>query len=176
MAALSCRLIPSYRPCTSVSPGKDKGQRTKDKSGLPPALAVVNPKRTDSEYPFRELAGVGVAFKLAWSVLSALSRPKEELIALLDLVGLGTIADIVPLTDENRVLARIGLNAIRRSPRPGLQALLKVAGIADKPLSGYSIGFMLAPRLNAAGRVGHAELAARLLLTGDENEAATLAA
>ena len=155
---------------------KDKGQRTKDKSGLPPALAVVNPKRTDSEYPFRELAGVGVAFKLAWSVLSALSRPKEELIALLDLVGLGTIADIVPLTDENRVLARIGLNAIRRSPRPGLQALLKVAGIADKPLSGYSIGFMLAPRLNAAGRVGHAELAARLLLTGDENEAATLAA
>jgi single-stranded-DNA-specific exonuclease len=137
---------------------------------------LVNPKRTDSKYPFRELAGVGVAFKLAWSVLSALGRPREELIALLDLVGLGTIADIVPLTDENRVLARIGLNAIRRSPRPGMQALLKVAGIADKPLTGYSIGFMLAPRLNAAGRVGHAELAARLLLTGDATEAATLAA
>ena len=139
-------------------------------------LALVNPKRADSKYPFRELAGVGVAFKLAWSVLSALGRPREELIALLDLVGLGTIADIVPLTDENRILARIGLGAIRRSSRPGLQALLKVAGIADKPLSGYSIGFMLAPRLNAAGRVGHAELAARLLLTQDATEAATLAA
>ena len=155
---------------------KDDGPRTMDDERLPPAYAVVNPKRTDSEYPFRELAGVGVAFKLAWSVLSAMNRPKEELIALLDLVGLGTIADIVPLVDENRVLARIGLNAIRRSPRPGLQALLKVAGIADRPLTGYSIGFMLAPRLNAAGRVGHAELAVRLLLTQDESEAAMLAA
>ena len=142
---------------------------------LPQAYAVVNPKRADSAYPFRELAGVGVAFKLAWSVLSALNRPREELIALLDLVGLGTIADIVPLVDENRVLARIGLNAIRRSPRPGLQALLKVAGIADRPLTGYDIGFMLGPRINAAGRVGHAELAARLLLTQDPAEAATLA-
>jgi single-stranded-DNA-specific exonuclease len=155
---------------------KDDGRRTMDDDRLPPALAVVNPKRADSAYPFRELAGVGVAFKLAWSVLSALNRPREELIALLDLVGLGTIADIVPLTDENRVLARIGLNAIRRSPRPGLQALLKVAGIADRPLSGYSIGFMLGPRINAAGRVGHAELAARLLLTQDPAEAAALAA
>ena len=139
-------------------------------------LALVNPKRADSKYPFRELAGVGVAFKLAWSVLSAMGRPREELTCLLDLVGLGTIADIVPLTDENRVLARIGLNAIRRSPRPGMQALLKVAGIADRLLTGYSIGFMLAPRINAAGRVGHAELAARLLLTQDESEAAMLAA
>ena len=155
---------------------KDDGRRTMDKERLPQALAVVNPKRADSAYPFRELAGVGVAFKLAWSVLSALKRPREELIAMLDLVGLGTIADVVPLTDENRVLARIGLGAIRRSPRPGLQALLKVAGIADKPLSGYNIGFMLGPRINAAGRVGHAELAARLLLTQDPAEAATLAA
>jgi len=158
-----------------------KSEASADQSAicnLQPAmpLALVNPKRTDSKYPFRELAGVGVAFKLAWSVLSALDRPREELIALLDLVGLGTIADVVPLTDENRILARIGLTAIRRSPRPGLRALLKVAGIADKPLTGYSIGLMLAPRINAAGRVGHAELAARLLLTQDESEAATLAA
>ena len=143
------------------------------KSAMP--LALVNPKRPDSKYPFRELAGVGVAFKLAWSVLSALKRPREELTTLLDLVGLGTIADVVPLVDENRVLARIGLNAIRRSPRPGLQALLRVAGIADRPLSGYSVGFMLGPRINAAGRVGHAELAARLLLTRDEAEAQVLA-
>lgn len=140
------------------------------------ALAVVNPKRTDSAYPFRELAGVGVAFKLAWSVLSALGRPREELTCLLDLVGLGTVSDVVPLVDENRILARLGLNAIRRSARPGLQALLKVAGIANRPLSGYSIGFMLGPRINAAGRVGHAEKAVRLFLTEDEAEAAALAA
>ena len=155
---------------------KNGERRARNEERLPQAYAVVNPKRADSAYPFRELAGVGVAFKLAWSVLSALNRPREELTVLLDLVGLGTIADIVPLTDENRVLARIGLNAIRRSPRPGLQALLRVAGIADKPLSGYNIGFMLGPRINAAGRVGHAELAARLLLTQDATEAATLAA
>jgi single-stranded-DNA-specific exonuclease len=154
---------------------KNEERRTRNEERLPQAYAMVNPKRADSAYPFRELAGVGVAFKLAWSVLSALNRPREELIALLDLVGLGTIADIVPLTDENRVLARIGLNAIRRSPRPGLQALLKVAGIADRPLTGYDVGFMLGPRINAAGRVGHAELAARLLLTNDPAEAAALA-
>jgi single-stranded-DNA-specific exonuclease len=139
------------------------------------ALAVVNPKRPDSLYPFRELAGAGVAFKLAWSVLAALGRPKEELIALLDLAALGTIADVVPLVDENRVLARLGLNAIRRSPRPGVQALLRTAGIADRPLTGHSIGFMLGPRINAAGRVGHARQAAQLLLTDDAEEAAKLA-
>jgi single-stranded-DNA-specific exonuclease len=159
-----------------LSGTKNEERRTKDEERLPTAYAVVNPKRADSAYPFRELAGVGVAFKLAWSVLAALNRPREELTSLLDLVGLGTIADIVPLTDENRILARIGLNAIRRSPRPGLQALLKVAGIADRPLTGYDVGFMLGPRINAAGRVGHAELAARLLLTQDPAEAAALAA
>jgi single-stranded-DNA-specific exonuclease len=75
-----------------------------------------------------------------------LGRPKDELIALLDLAALGTIADVVPLVDENRVLARLGLSAIRRSPRPGLQALLEIAGVAGRPLTGYSIGFMLGPR------------------------------
>ncbi len=176
MQNAECRMQNAERPADESAACNLQPAISNLQSAMPRALAIVNPKRADSKYPFRELAGVGVAFKLAWSVLSALKRPREELIAMLDLVGLGTIADVVPLTDENRVLARIGLGAIRRSPRPGLQALLKVAGIADKPLSGYNIGFMLGPRINAAGRVGHAELAARLLLTEDPAEAATLAA
>jgi single-stranded-DNA-specific exonuclease len=143
--------------------------------GRPPAPAFVNPKRPDSAYPFRELAGVGVAFKLAGRLLLNAGRPREEAVALLDLAGLGTIADVVPLVDENRILARLGLAAIRSSRRPGIRALLKVAGIGSRPLTAYEVGFVLAPRLNAAGRVGHAEQAARLLLTGDEDEALTIA-
>ncbi len=142
---------------------------------LPAALAIVNPKRPDSEYPFSELAGVGVAFKLAWSVLAALDRPREELTDLLDLVGLGTIADVVPLIDENRILARIGLNAIRDTKRPGLQALLRKTGIGNRQLAGYDVGFILGPRLNAAGRVDHARSAAELLLTEEPERAAELA-
>ncbi|MFO7675559.1 MAG: single-stranded-DNA-specific exonuclease RecJ [bacterium] len=142
---------------------------------LPEALAVVNPKRPDSAYPFRELAGVGVAFKLAWSVLSALGRERAELSDLLDLVGLGTIADVVPLLDENRVLARLGLIALREARRPGIRALLDRAGIAGRPLTDYDVGFVLAPRLNAAGRVDHARTGARLLLTDDPAEAARFA-
>lgn len=145
-------------------------------SELPSALAVVNPKRPDSGYPFSELAGVGVAFKLAWSLLSRLGRPRQELTGLLDLVGLGTIADVVPLVDENRVLARFGLEAIRTSSRPGLRALLDKCGIAGRPLRSYDVGFILGPRLNAAGRISHALDAARLLLSGDEAESARLAA
>ena len=141
----------------------------------PPANAFVNPKRADSDYPFPELAGCGVAFKLAWSVLAALHRPKEELIALLDLVGLATIADVVPLKGENRVLARIGLGAISRTTRPGLQALIQAAGLNPKQLTGAGVLFGLAPRINAAGRVGHAQEALRLLLTEDPTEAQALA-
>lgn len=142
---------------------------------LPEALAVVNPKRADSAYPFRELAGVGVAFKLAWSVLSALGRDRTELTGLLDLVGLGTIADVVPLLEENRVLARLGLTAIRNTVRPGLKALLVRAGIAGRPLVERDVSFGLAPRLNAAGRVDHARTGVRLLLTDDPAEAEGLA-
>lgn len=143
---------------------------------LPPALAVVNPRRADSGYPFSELAGVGVAFKLAWSVLAALDRPKEELTSLFDLVALGTIADVVSLTGENRVISRLGLGAICRSPRPGIRALIEVARLNPARLSGRDVGFGLAPRINAAGRVGHARQALDLLLTEDEAEARRLAA
>jgi single-stranded-DNA-specific exonuclease len=141
-----------------------------------PAFAFVNPKRPDSAYPFRELAGVGVAFKLAWSVLAALGRPKSELTSLLDLVGLGTMADVVPLVDENRVIARLGLSAIRHSPRPGIRALVEVARLKGRSLASHEIGFMLAPRINAAGRVGRAEQAVRLLLSSDEATARQIAA
>lgn len=142
---------------------------------LPDALAVVNPKRTDSAYPFRELCGCGVAFKLAWSLLRAAGRDRGELNGVLDLVGLGTIADIVPLLGENRILARLGLKSIRLSRRPGLRALLEVAGLRKDELTSRDVSFGLAPRINAAGRVGHAGLALRLLLTADLDEARTIA-
>lgn len=144
-------------------------------SELPPALALVNPKRPDSAYPFPDLAGVGVAFKLAWSLLSRLGRPRQELIDLLDLVGIGTIADMVPLVGENRILGRLGLGAIRTSSRPGLKALMKCAGITNRPLTSYDVGFLLGPRLNAAGRISHAGDALKLLLTRDPAEAERLA-
>jgi single-stranded-DNA-specific exonuclease len=134
---------------------------------LPAAIALVNPKRPDSQYPFADLAGVGVAFKLAWSILNRLDRPREELTGLLDLVGLGTIADVVPMLGENRILARLGLSAIRDTSRPGLRALLTRNRITNRPVSGYDVGFVIGPRLNAAGRVGHANSAAELLLSDD---------
>ncbi len=141
----------------------------------PPALAFVNPKRPDSTYPFAELAGVGVAFKVAWSLLSALGRPREELTILLDLVGIGTIADMVPLTGENRILARLGLSALRQTSRVGLRALLKRAGIAGRRLTSHDVSFVLAPRLNAAGRISHAGIALELLLSEDQARAERLA-
>ncbi|MGQ9707461.1 MAG: single-stranded-DNA-specific exonuclease RecJ [bacterium] len=141
----------------------------------PPALAFVNPKRPDSTYPFRELAGVGVAFKFVWSILTALNRPKEDLTALLDLVGLGTIADVVPLIGENRIIARLGLTALSRSRRPGIRALLEVSRLNQKPLTARVISFGLAPRINAAGRIGHASTALELLLTEDKKIASDLA-
>jgi single-stranded-DNA-specific exonuclease len=143
---------------------------------LPDALAIVNPHRPDAAPAFRHLAGVGVAFKLAWSVLARLGRPREELTGLVDLVTIGTIADVVPLVDENRVIARLGLVAIQQSSRPGIQALLEAAGAAGRSLTARDVGFALAPRINAAGRVSHAGRAVELLLTDDTDEARSIAA
>ncbi len=140
-----------------------------------PVLAFVNPKRKDSAYPFRELSGVGVAFKLAWSLLATLGRPKEELIALVDLVGLGTIADMVPLIGENRIIARLGLVALKKSSRPGIRALLSVSGLTRTNLTARDVAFIIAPRLNAAGRVGHAHTALNLLLTESPQSGTLLA-
>ena len=136
---------------------------------LPEAVAVVNPKRL-SEGPERMLAGVGVAAKLAQAL-----GGWEAVERHLDLIGLGTIADIVPLVDENRIYAEAGIRAMNASPCPGLKALIRVAGLSEKTISAGHVGFALGPRLNAAGRMELASDAVNLLLCDDEDEAMELA-
>jgi len=136
---------------------------------LPPAIAVVNPHRSDSAYPDRRLAGAGVAFKLAQLLLGA------DALALADLAAIGTIADVAPLVGENRAIVRLGLDLLRKAPRPGLAALLKTSDEERARLDVETISYGVAPRLNAVGRVGDAAVAARLLLTDDPAEALALA-
>jgi single-stranded-DNA-specific exonuclease len=142
---------------------------------LPEAVAIVNPKRPDSRYPFTELCGCGVAFKLAQAVCQRLGAAPELVHDHLDLVALATIADVVPLSGENRILARIGLAQLRRTRKCGLQALLRVTNLTDRDLGSYEIGYILGPRLNASGRMGEARHAVQLLLTDDATEALELA-
>lgn len=143
---------------------------------LPPAFAVVNPQRADSTFPFRDLAGVGVAFFLLAAVRRALrdagwfaTRPEPDLRAVLDLVALGTIADLVPLRGINRTLTRIGLGLLERGERPGVRALKEVAGV--KSVNCGTVAFQLAPRLNAAGRIEDAARGVALLLESDYGKA-----
>jgi single-stranded-DNA-specific exonuclease len=136
---------------------------------LPPALAIVNPQRADSRYPDRRLSGSGVAFALARLLLG------EAALAFADLAAIGTVADVAPVLGENRAIARLGLELIRSAPRPGIAALLAGAGVAASSVDLETIGFVVAPRLNAAGRVGEAQDAASLLLAGDPSEADRLA-
>ena len=139
---------------------------------LPEAAAVIDPKRPGSRYPNDELAGVGVAFKL----VCALERnPEGSLARYADLVAVGTIADVMPLTGENRCLVYEGLEKLRRAPRPGFAALLEQSGASKKPLNAATIGFMLAPRINAAGRLCKTGVSLRLLATDDPAEAEMLA-
>lgn len=142
---------------------------------LPDAVAVVNPAREESGYPFDGLAGVGVAFKLLTALYERAGLPEDELNRHLDLVALGTVADVVPLRDENRVLVRAGLAALERTTKPGLRALLRRAGLEGGDLEAGHVGYRLAPRLNAVGRVGEARLGLQLLLTDDAGEAGRLA-
>jgi single-stranded-DNA-specific exonuclease len=123
---------------------------------LPAAAAVVNPSRSDSNYPFGGLAGVGVAFKLLSQLHAAKGLPDAHLNQHLDLVALGTVADQAPLLDENRALVRLGLRALERSRKPGLRALLRVANRDTGTVRADDVAFQLAPRLNAVGRVGAA--------------------
>jgi single-stranded-DNA-specific exonuclease len=147
---------------------------------LPPANAVLNPRREGCRYPFKGLAGVGIAFKLA-QALSRLIGPganpdeDERLFSYLDLVALGTVADIAPLLGENRVLVHHGLEALGASPRPGVRALLETAKIERRPLRASQIGFGLGPRVNAAGRLDRADTAVDLFLTDDVRHARQLA-
>lgn len=149
---------------------------------LPPAIAVVDPKRADSAYAFRELAGVGVTYQLCRALCAAIRerpagrRTAEELDSYLDLVALGTVADIVPLEGENRTLARRGLEQLRRTTRPGLLALMEQAGVKAERVGSIDIAFRLAPRLNASGRMEHAEASYALLMAHDPDEARERAA
>lgn len=151
---------------------------------LPPAYAIINPKQKDCTYPEPMLCGAGVAFKLVQGMLahlSTLDTPDSTLPAkgwekwLLDMAGMSTIADMVPLRGENRALAYFGLIVLRKSRRPGLHALLKKAKADQKHLTEDDIGFTIAPRINAASRMGHAKDAFRLLATDDVAEAGVLA-
>jgi single-stranded-DNA-specific exonuclease len=146
---------------------------------LPLAAAIVNPKQPDCPYPFKDLAGVGLAFKLAQALLrvqAKMGQPvdlAEE--ALLDLVALGTVADLAPLVDENRVLVRRGLEALNKPGRPGVEALMADAGLRRGGVDATAIGFRLGPRLNAAGRIDKAMLAYSLLTSRDLLETKELA-
>jgi single-stranded-DNA-specific exonuclease len=149
---------------------------------LPDTLAVIDPKRTDSRYPFSELAGVGVAYKLAQALLLShrqtpvvsqdISIAEEE---LLDLVALGTVADLVPLLGENRTLVHHGLACLNRMERPGIEALCRQAGLQPGKIDTTVISYALAPRLNAAGRMAHAKTSYQLLYTTYPAEAEHLA-
>jgi single-stranded-DNA-specific exonuclease len=142
---------------------------------VPPAVAVVNPHRPDSTYPDRRLAGSGVAFKVAQLVLGSIGAG-EAAVELADLAMIGTVADVAPIVGENRAIARLGLERLRTAPRPGLQALLDLARVAPADVDLDRVAYAIAPRLNAAGRVGEALEAARLLLAEDAATAAVHAA
>lgn len=141
---------------------------------LPDAVAVVDPNRADDESPFKFLCGAGVAFKLCAALEGC--DPAELLDMFGELAALGTIADVMPLTGENRTLVREGLAVLQETMRPGLQALLENAGYAGKPVTAETVSYGLAPRLNAAGRMDTAAVALKLLLCENEEQAAGIAA
>src|SRR5205809_3866864 len=142
---------------------------------LPPANAVVDPRRPDCNSEDKSLCGSGVAFKLAQALVQVLGLSPNLPLHFLDYVALATIADVVPLVGENRILARHGLKMLADSRWVGLRALVEAAGLAGRPLRAGHVGFILAPRLNAAGRIGDANDGLRLLLTDDPDEAARVA-
>ena len=135
---------------------------------LPDAVAVVNPKRHDCQYADRDLAGVGVALKVVQALCQRAGR-LEWLPGFVKIAAIGTLADVVPLVGENRVIAKLGLAGLSAGPnRVGVRALIEVCGLAGRMLEGHHVGFALAPRINAAGRMSTPDLAARLLLASDE--------
>lgn len=144
------------------------------KDEIPNAVAVVNPHRPDCPYPFKHLAGVGVALKLVLALTPAEHRD-AVLERYADLAAIGTVADVMSLADENRAIVTLGLAALEKPLRPGLQMLIRECGLEEKAITSTSIGFTLAPRLNAAGRMGCPLVAAELLLTKDPQKGAALA-
>jgi len=141
---------------------------------LPAAVAIVNPKRNDSDYPFRELSGVGVSYKLVQALYESIGKT-DETDNFLDLVALGTIADMMPLVGENRYLVKRGLEKINSDPRLGIRMMMEFAGLRPEKVTSEDVSWALAPRLNAAGRLEHALGGYNLLVTEDWKEAHRLA-
>ena len=135
---------------------------------LPDAVAIVNPRMTGNQYPFPELCGAGIAYKLAAALLSYLGQPDDP--TLLELAAMGTIADLVPLRGENRHIVQRGLEVLPFTTRPGLRALLRRVNLANRPIRAEHVSFQIAPRLNSSGRMAHPETSLNLLLTSDERE------
>ena len=144
------------------------------KEVLPPAVAVVDPHRSDCPYPFKGLAGVGVALKLALALTPEEQR-RDVFLQLCDLAAVGTVADVMPMTGENRLIVHTGLSLLNPPHRIGLSSLIRFAGLEEKTISAISVGYTLAPRINASGRMGQARLALELLLTRDPVRAEELA-
>ena len=140
---------------------------------IPNALAVIDAKRKDSKYPFRELAGVGVAFKLIQAIGQKLELEEKEYLKYLDIVCVGTISDIVPLVNENRVIAKLGLKLVEVTKNIGLKTLLEASGY--RKIDSNTISFGLAPRINACGRMGKEQEALKLFLTDNKEEATEIA-
>ena len=142
---------------------------------LPECVAVLNPRRPGCGYPDKDLAAVGVAFKLSLALAKALGKPDSFIWAMLDLVALATVADVAPLRGENRVFVRYGLKMMGETRNFGLRALIRAAGLEGKPLTSGRVGYILAPRLNAAGRLGHAIGGVELLMSENEHDANVIA-
>jgi len=171
--------LPLQVSATAESCGGESKVVMKNKfiQSLPPAFAILDPKQDGCEYPDKMLCGTGVAFKLIQGILAknrfGMGDNQEKW--FLDMVGIATLSDMVPLLNENRVLASYGLRVLRKSRRPGLVALLKRAGVDQRLIAEEDIGFMIAPRINAASRMGHAMDAFKMLSSTDVKEAETLA-
>ncbi len=144
-------------------------------SALPPAFAVLNPKRPGCTSRDKDLAAVGVAFKLALALTRALGGNENLIYGMLDLVALATIADIAPLRGENRIFVRYGLRLLNEAQRPGIRAMIRAAGLDRKTLTSGRVGFVLAPRLNAAGRLGSALRGVELMMASSDQEANPIA-
>ncbi len=171
--------------CEAIEYAKEKGidvvvtDHHLQEGELPLADAVINPNRTDSEYPFKTICGVTVAFKLVYALgekLLSEDNYKQFLLNQLDLVAIGTIADVMPLRDENFALVKFGLKVLANTRKPGLIQLKRISGVKEKKITPISVGYFLAPRLNAAGRMEEASTSIQLLTTESHEEAARIAA